>query len=133
MRAKVEAIGLTHLVAVSPQDAVGRVTRAIEAGAEDPKDFDPLMAMSNNFLMRVAEKIGPAMIFSAGPDGKPWCPLCLVRRDFEAHNTPTGKCGKPACTITIKQGDQPWDEVWIESCGNAQLEFAKQQGLVKIN
>lgn len=135
MRAKVEALGLSHLVASSGQEAHARVVRELEAANEGGKapvsDWDPLMAMSNNFFSRVMERVGLSLM---QPDdaGKMRCPLCIVRWDFDVHNTPTGRCEKPECMIQVKPGETPWDEDWIESCGAAMLEYAVEKGLVRI-
>jgi hypothetical protein len=133
MRAKIEALGLSRFVASSGNEATERAVRELEAANEGGKaplsDWDPLMAMSNNFFGRVLERVGLSMM---EPDdaGKMRCPLCVVRGDFDAHNTPTGLCGKPECTIQVAPGEKPWDEDWIESCGDAMLKYAVEKGLI---
>jgi len=141
MRAKIDALGLTHLIAADGKEAMDRAVRELEAAEEgtkpDKTDFDPLMAMTWSFTNTVLERsgIGVMMQRSPEPDGMPandgdYCPLCIVRRDFDTHNTETGRCGDPACTVKIEPGEQPWDEYWIEDCGNSMHTHAVSLGLV---
>jgi hypothetical protein len=135
MRKKIEELGLSHLTAVSGEDAADRAVKAIERGpgATTPDaEWDPLMAMSHNFFRRVGEVLGIAILAPDPATGKPRCPLCVVRGDFDAHNTPSGTCGKPSCMIRVKPGEVPWDLDWIESCGAAMKEYALERGLLKL-
>lgn len=148
MRKKIDDLGLSQFVSGSGQEAMEREKKHLDsflAGGRgmDPKDWDPLMAMLWNFTSRVMDGLGR----SRGPEaalglmshdpapGAPneghHCPLCIVRQDFDAHNTPTGKCGRQGCETVVKPGDQPWDENWIDSCGEAMLEYAVESGLVR--
>lgn len=145
MRVKVEALGLSQFVPGSGQEAMARTVRDLEAYQDGSKqlktDWDPLSTMCWNFSGRVMEKIGlRIMMDRKDPDGmvenkdeegfNHVCPLCIVRMDFDAHNTPTGVCGNPKCTIQVESGEQPWDENWIDSCGDAMLRHAVELKLV---
>ena len=147
MRTKVEELGLSHLVASSGTEAVDRAVRELEAAQEGEKalasDFDPLMAMNWAFQGRVMETLGLGVMANREEqDGMPenrddggfnhLCPLCVVRRDFDTHNTPTGKCSNSECNIEVKPGDKPWDKKWIDGCGDAQYQHAVELGLVKL-
>lgn len=147
MRKKVDDVGLTFLVAKSAEESVQNMQDeidAIEDGRVDESKFDPLMSMYWEFTARVMETIGMSVMFTRGDedDGMPknvnddsencYCPLCIVRRDFNHHNTPTGMCGDPECDIRVQQGEIPWDEQWIEEAGNAMFKHAVKTGLVKV-
>jgi hypothetical protein len=133
LRAKVESLGLSHLVASTDEEAFDRSMRHIEALAEgslpDEKDFDPLMAMSAAIFNRVLAQLGVALL---APDesGNPRCPLCVVRFGFDKHSTPSGRCSDPRCSITVTPGERPWDEIWVEQCGEQLFGEAVRRGLV---
>lgn len=146
MRKAVHDRGMSHLVAGDNKDALARAMREIDAhqAGEQPaaSDFDPLMAMNWSFTGKLMERLGMSVMVSrTEEDGMPenkdengynhYCPLCVVRRDFAAHNTPTGKCGKPECDIVIKPGEQSWELGWIEGCADAMYHTAVEKGLIR--
>lgn len=148
MRQKVDDLGLTFLIAKDAQECVERITEEIEAveEGEEPKTFDPLMSMYFSFTNRVVETVGvetfmiprdlgvaDGMPENLNTDGQNcFCPLCIVRRDFNHHNTPTGMCGDPECEIRVHKGEQPWDEQWIDDAGTAMFKHAVKNGLLSV-
>lgn len=146
MRKAVDDCGLSHLVPGTGEEAMERMVRALESHQEGEKssivDFDPLSVMMWNFSSRVMERIGLSIMQSRSErDGMPEnmdeagfnhvCPLCVVKRDFDAHNTATGRCGNPECPIRMKTGEVAWDEQWLTSCADSMLQYAGEQGLVR--
>lgn len=146
MRKAVHDRGLSHLVAGSGHEAVARTMREIEAhekGTPPPDtDFDPLMAMNWSFVSKVMDKLGlSVMAPRTEPDGMPdnideagfnhICPLCVVRRQFDTHNTATGRCDNPGCDIQLAPGEPSWDLGWVEGCADAMFQQAVEKGLVK--
>lgn len=149
MRKKIDDLGLTKFVAASGAEMMEREARHLENFLEsgeklDPTDWDPLASMGWNFAGRVMESLGLAIFedrasIDSMPENKDEigfnhvCPLCVVRRDFDHHNTPTGQCGKPECDIHVASGELAWDELWIQQCGDAMFEYAKENKLVSVN
>lgn len=131
MRKAVHDKGMSQLVSGSGQELLERTELSFDdangsaalAKAKEKQSFDPLAGMTWNFYGRVMQSAGLWVMGErpAEPDGMPendgqYCPLCIVKRDFDAHNTPTGACGDPKCIIRVKPGEPPWDEAWIEGC-----------------
>lgn len=147
MRLAVHDRGMSHLVTENGEEVLARAVREMEALQEGEKlpaaDFDPLMAMHWNFCGRVLERRGLVVIQDRGTeaDGMPenrdeqgfnhTCPLCLVQRDFEAHNTVSGRCGRPECTVQVAPGEPSWERTWIENCADSMLQAAVELGLIK--
>lgn len=128
--------GLTHLVAKSDQEIEERITKELD-GEEDPKDFDPLMSMNSTLFGLVLERMGLVVLVERdeAEDGMPpndghVCPLCIIRKGYDNHNTPTGQCGDPECTVRMKPGELPWDENHIRHGADAMRQHAIELGLV---
>ena len=141
MRMEIDRLGLSSFVAGSGEDAMARAERDLESHLEGAKplvsDWDPLMAMNWNFCSRVMESWGLRIMEQRHQidDGMPEnggyvCPLCVVRRDFDTHNTDTGRCGEVGCNIQVKPGTIPWDKNWIASCAESMMEYAVEQKLI---
>jgi hypothetical protein len=123
-----------------------KVAREVEAlsGGDKPSlsDWDPLMAMNWNFVSRLLEGRGLPVMNDrgAGEDGMPEnrdeegfnhvCPLCVVQRDFNEHNTPSGRCATATCAIRVEPGELSWDQGWIAGCADSMLEYAVESKLV---
>jgi hypothetical protein len=129
MRAKLTELGIGHLGAKSGEQALANTEAQIERGPgfEVPNnEWDPLMSMNWNFFSRALDVIGLAAM---APDFG--CPLCHARASFDQHNTPTGRCEEPECTIYIAPGSKPYDTDWIDGCGEVMRAEALRRGLVK--
>ena len=133
-RAAVEARGMSHLV----QDGRHHFEKSVaelEGEGPAPTDFDPLMAMNNNFLVRALDLGGIGVLGHNpnDPEGEGhYCPLCLPKKSFEHHNTPTGRCPDPKCRLQVKPGEKPWDQQWIDSCADDMLNHCVKVGLIKM-
>lgn len=149
MRSKLEELGMSQFIAPSGKALHERML------ADDPAErFEPLHGMLMSFLHRAVENHGLEVLGDRGenpedgmkdnfedeitPEGKTVkfnhiCPLCLVRRNFDHHNTATGRCEDAQCKIQIKPGELPWDEMWIKSCGEFYYGEAKRLGKIKVN
>jgi hypothetical protein len=152
MRARIEELGLSKFVAGSGEEVLNRTMRmveALEAGKEvAPTDWDPLMAMFNGFMGRAMDIWGLTVLgkmpedvrqsvqhfYEVPENDEHFCPLCLARVDFFKHlKGKDGHCDQPGCTVQAKEGDEPWDEQWIRTNGDFQLEDAKARGLIRVN
>lgn len=155
MRLAVEERGMSHLVPADGKEAMARTVRDLEAHQagekSDPSDFDPLSSMLWAITARCMgapeepnSGIGLSIMMDRGDnaDGMPEnkdeqgfnhvCALCVVRLTFEHHRDgPGGRCGDPACDSIVQPGDVSWDKSWVDGCADAQLEHARNIGLVK--
>lgn len=141
IKAAIDQRGMTKLIPQTREDAFVRTVRFLQ-GNPSPDSFDPLSAMGWTFMQRIAEILGVGVFMErpAGDDGMPenrdkdgirhYCPLCIVRRDFEMHNNPSGKCDDPNCHKQVKPGDKPFDQLWIDGCADDMLEHAVGLGLM---
>lgn len=124
MRAKLNELGMGRLGAQTPEEAVSfwqsQMQRGPGEAIPDPQ-WDPLLTMALNFLGRVVSVVG----YESG------CVLCLVRGDFDAHNTPDGRCTNSACDTRVAPEEEPWDTQWIDSCAQVMWAEALKRGLVK--
>lgn len=144
-RRAVDLRGLSQFVSKDGREAAEREVRSMESAIEnahrDMNDWDPLMSMNWNFVGRVLGDVRRHHVLGHtgdSQDGMPpndghYCPLCVVRLDFDSHNTATGKCGKSGCDILVHPGDTPWDEIWVEGCADAMLRYAQEQGWIKLH
>jgi hypothetical protein len=148
MRKAVIDRGMQHLVG-TPEESNERVKRAFSdlldgrarTLADKVRDFDPLLAMHGNFVRRVLQGMGPELFMQreeGEEDGMPkndrhYCPLCIARKGFDNHNTPTGRCSDPECPLQLHPGEQPWDEEYIESCADEMAKFASEHDLLKVH
>lgn len=142
MRKKVDDLGLSPFVAGSGEEALARTVANLERVAQterppDKENWDPLMSMNWNFIAK-AMNISGLGILSArrSEDGMPandgqYCPLCVARASFDAHNTATGRCLDSECTVQINPGESPWDDLWIGDCGDAMFDHAIAFGLIQ--
>lgn len=140
MRGKIDAVGLSPFITATSREAVGHATLDLIAHSNGDipsvSDWDPLMTMNWNFFARVTQEIGlEIMGRRIRNDGMPgndghYCPLCVVRHIFDVHNTATGTCDNPECPVRVKPGELPWDEGWIDVCGDLMLTYALEKGLV---
>lgn len=126
----IKSRGLWHLVAQSGEAAAERAMDELKGTATD-KTYDPLMALNWMIINRAIE-IGGLTLMGENTDGTNdghYCPLCVMRKSFDHHNTSTGRCGDPKCRIQMKPGDRPTDEVWIEGASNAVLKYCQEREL----
>lgn len=133
-RDAIQARGLWHLVSTSGEEATAKLEAQLE-GDKRPVQRDPLMDLNFMLMSNAIEKVG---LMAIGPSGEEandgeFCPLCLPRRSFDVHNTPTGRCGDPACQLQVKPGEKPWDEMVLESAADHLLTQYRQMGLVSTN
>lgn len=121
---KAKELGMQHLCTCSAKEAADDFSARVRGTKNDPVrediEWDPLVIMSFNFMKRVLLTIG----WTAD------CPLCVVRGDFDAHNTPTGGCGDDDCPIRVTPGEEAWDLQWISGCADAMRDEAARRGLL---
>src|SRR3954462_14369259 len=110
LKTEIDKLGLGPLVSKSGQEVATRelnqLTSALEGAKPKPQDYDPLMALHWAISTRVLRGAPFVLFGREGEDGMPenkdkeghnhYCPLCVVRRDFEHHlHSPGGRCGRP--------------------------------------
>lgn len=126
---KVKELGMSHLATHDANDAARYFVRLLKADVGMPgdpihnDDWDPLVTMNFNYMKRVLLTLGWI-------DG---CPLCIVRGDFDTHNTPSGRCGEENCDIRVSPDEEPWDLQWINDCAEVLCEEAKRRGLMRLS
>jgi len=127
MQDKAKELGMQHLCSHNSKEAAEYFKSLLTAGASDSTvsdaEWDPLVAMNFNFMKRVLLTIG-------------WvqdCPLCLVRGDFDVHNTETGRCGEDNCDIQVHPHEEPWDLQWIKDCAEAMKDHAASHGMLSLS
>lgn len=106
LRKTIENSGMGGLIAGSGERAAAALARQL-SGAVEKQDFDPLMN-SNWAIMSHALKLGGLYLMSADEAGNQYCPLC----EAEKH-------GGPGTASS-----------WIEGCCDAQLQAARELGLI---
>lgn len=137
-RAAIDNRGLTHLIK-SGKELIDTTVAQLESGEKiDPKDYDPLSSLNFMLWGRAIELMGmQAMLVDeslandATRNHGHICPLCSARAAFDYHNTPTGTCGDPQCTLKVEQGSTPWDTKMIDGASDAIFEHCKNVGLVQ--
>ena len=106
LRKAIDDRGLSGLVAGSGEKACAALVRQLE-GTDDKSDFDPLMN-ANWAIHMAALEDGGLYLLGTDENGNDYCPLC----EAEKHGPP----------------DIVAD--WINGCCDAQLETARELGLV---
>lgn len=107
LRKAIDDRGLSPLVARSGKEAAESAVRQIEGTDDKKADFDPLMS-ANWAIMGRALELGGLYLMGADDKGEEYCPLCEVD----------------------KHGGKASD--WITGCCNAQLDHARELGLVPV-
>lgn len=140
LRQGIEDRGMGGLIgnAETLKEKVTEEVEALQAGVSlqpDPKKFDPLFSANNYVWGRGLEMIGLAAMNVDDTPGAPndghVCPLCEARKSFDLHNTPTGRCSEPGCTLEVKPGDKPWDErMMFDQCLDPMRAYCIEQGLI---
>lgn len=140
LRQGIEDRGMGALIgnAETLKEQVTEEVEALQAGVElqpDPKKFDPLFSANNYVWSRGMQMLGLGAMCVDETPGAPndghVCPLCEARKSFDQHNTATGRCSEPACTLEVKPGDKPWDEVvMFDQCLDAMRTYCIEQGLI---
>jgi len=118
LRDRIEALGLSHLVAKSGEEATKQMVEELE-GSPDPKNYDPLMSC-NWMIMSHAMELGGLQLMFADSSGAPKCPLCEAwehRHDGMADHEPR---------ITVEK----FEEYWIDGPAAGALNYARELGLV---
>ena len=149
MRMAVEDRGLSHLVASSTQESAERTIRELECAVAgdcpDVVDFDPLVSLNWHFAIVVLERRGLCVFADRGSekDGMPEnkdekgfnhvCPLCLIRLDYDLHNTPTGRCGDSQCNVLLKPGDPVWDDNLLRLSADEMLAQCQRAKLTQVH
>lgn len=112
IRELVDSYGLAHLVANDGYEAIARMKKEIEGGA-DASTFDPLM-VANNLILQNAMSAAGLEIMQANEDGSERCPVCFVRDSCT--------CGAPDCRERYER--------WPENAVRDAAAIAKELGLV---
>jgi hypothetical protein len=108
LRAKLDQLGLSHLVAKSGVEAAASML-AQANGTDTPSDFDPLMS-ANFAIMSNALTHGGLYLLSPDEKGEPYCPLCELNSHFPDEHEPANE--------------------WIEEASKEQLTHARALKLV---
>lgn len=150
LRKAIDDRGLTPLVSKDGEEGAARYQEVIDslvANKEAPATaFDPLIqcymefvnrVLSNSSLSVLTEKDDEAYAVEARYDipknDGHYCPLCIVKIGFLLHlNSKDGRCGRDECPTVVKQGDEPWDAVWITKGADMVLVEARRLGLVTL-
>lgn len=143
IREAVSVRGMNHLVSFCGEDVLRRQCAAVlgEDASATQQDFDPLIAINWSLAAFVMERTGPGIFCDReSEDGMPenrddqgfnhYCPLCIVRQGFEAHDNESGRCGDPKCPLVVRPQEVPWDQANLESCADAMLKYAVDIKLV---
>lgn len=104
LRQAINDRGLSGLIAGSGEKATESLVRQLE-GSEDLSDYDPLMACNWAFHTE-ALRLGGLYLMGTDENGNQYCPLCEA--DFHGGHA----------------------QEWIDGCADAQLEFAREKGLI---
>lgn len=140
MRAEIERLGLSHLVAQGGGEAASRLQAELK-GAPGETTFDPLMSMHwaicGNAMetLRLASGHPPLYLLSDGPEDPvdleraptasrttwPRCPLCFLNLAHEIS------CTNERCQLPKRTG-YDW---MIERAGEDAFNRAKELGLLK--
>lgn len=120
LRAKIDELGLSGLVAKSDEEAVNRQFDQLERGQRDAEavtktNFDPLMGAHWAIVSNAMNLVGLNLV-APNEDGSERCPLCYIQKEHDAH------CAVPDCK-------QNYD-VWIERAADDMLTEAKRLGLI---
>jgi len=106
LRQAIDQRGLSGLIAGSGEKVCEAIARQLE-GIVEPGDFDPLMS-ANWAIMSAALQCGGLYLMGEDENGNQYCPLCEAAQH-----------GHPG---TVAE--------WITGCCDAQLEHARELGLV---
>lgn len=104
LRKAIEECGLSHLIAKDGKEAAAKMVRQIE-GTDVKNDYEPLLSAHWMICGNAINVFGYEIMFGET------CPLCYL----DAHQV-----GAPP--------DNKSDD-WIKCAADAELKFAKQQGL----
>lgn len=121
--------GMGHLI----KDAQTNFDNAVDEleggrGINDPTKFDPLQSAAWHIMSVGIQNLGMRGMV------EDICPLCEARKDFDLHNTPTGRCDKPECPIQVNPGDKPWDEqLMFDQCLDPMRAHCIQTGLIQLS
>lgn len=109
--------GLWHLVAKSGEAAQEAAKRQLE-GTDTAADFDPLMSAHWAIYARAIDCGGLYLMGTdeSGANDGDFCPLCELNKHADRTGMPEGQ-GEPS-------------DHWINGCCDAQLEYARELGLV---
>lgn len=134
LRQGIEDRGMAHLIGTG-ESAMEAIIEELEGSDVDESKFDPLLQANNYIWSRALETMGLSVMVVDETPGAPneghVCPLCMARKTFDRHNTPTGRCGEDGCNIVLKPGEKPWDEfVMNDQCLDPMRQYCLQQGLV---
>lgn len=120
LRARIEELGLSHLVAQSGEDAHRQVVDELE-GRKDEKAFDPLMSC-NWMICNNAIRLGGIHLLMAKPDGSSLCPICEA---WEHRHDGARPEDEP---VTLEW----FENYWITGPTDAALVHARNLGLVPV-
>jgi hypothetical protein len=134
----IDCRGLSGLVTIdSYADFIDRIRQDID---NPQRKFDPLISMIMTFQISIIKDCGFQMLLPRGnnDDGMPlngrhYCALCVIRHDFSLHNTESGRCVDPECSIKLEPGEAPWDARWISRVADDMFTHASKIGLITVN
>lgn len=111
LRQKVDARGLTSLIADTGEQAAKNIVRELEEGERTIDTFDPLMGAHNAIwgnAMRIAQETyqsSPLAMLAGDPQHPEWeCPVCFLNWLHADH---IANCKQPGCDYP-KEADYAW-------------------------
>lgn len=115
LRAAIDARGLSHLVAKSGEECVGRVARELKQGQPIADEYDPLMSC-NWMIFEQALRCGGIRLMGTPPEGGEYCPICEAVKALAAQDGTTEE-------EALKE--------WIDGPADGALAYAREKGLVQ--
>lgn len=114
LKEAIEKAGLAHLISKSGEEAAFIFKDEMEHG-KNKDNYDPLMAAYWAIVNNAIKNGGMYLMFEK-PDGTSYCPLCEL-------DINTGR--------TLLNIEEIPSDVWIRHAVSDEIEFCKNEGLLK--